>query len=464
MQNATALLRAKTEQTHQMIRWFGASACWWAPGMGETRRAKEYMRLLFTDEGLGLNTIRINIGGSVKADRSDSETGNPQWRSVLSPLQEDGTYDIRRCKGSWAVLQEAMRLGTVTDITLFMNSPPSTMTKNGKTSADKSGVAQVYLSNLREDCYEAYAEYVAEVTERYVSAGVPVKYVSPINEPQWEWSGGQEGCHYSPDECIRLFRLAVRALESRKKSNPALAEVKLSLPETAVWWQKSYVHDFYKVLCTDAELAPYIDHFCAHSYGTSGAQKAEFAAYAKEFDNRLPLHQTEWGPMHPIHDISMFTALELATVLHEDLNILHTESWSWWLGVGSMSYTDGLILYDAAQDKAEFPKRYYVMQQHSRFLKNHTPVTVEADGLPEGFCAGAYLSEDKRQLVWELVNPSNKPISFRIEGLPAGASAAAWETSPAHSGDRILDVCADEPITVSPCSVTTLVFSTADGF
>lgn len=457
MGNAIPVIRANTAQTHQMIRWFGASSCWWAPGMGTTRRAKEYMRLLFTDEGLGLNTLRVNVGASVKSDRSDSVNWNPKWRGVLSPLQEDGTYNIRRCEGTWAVIQEAMRLGTITDLTLFMNSPPSTMTKNGKTNADKSGIEKVYLSNLREDCYEQYAEYVADVTELYIEAGVPVKYVSPINEPQWEWSGGQEGCHYSPAECIRIMKAAVRALENRKAKNPLLKNVKLSLPETAVWWQKDYVHEFYEILSGDPALAPYIDHFCAHSYGTTRQQKIEFAETVKNCGSRLALHQTEFGSLHPIHDISMFTALELACVLHEDFNILHTDSWTWWLGVGSMTYTDGLILYDAAHDKAEFPKRYYVMKQHSRFLKNHTPVDVEADGLPDTFYAGAYLSEDGAELVWELTNFSYQPLTLKMEGLD-GRTAAVWETSDAHSADRILDFCADDVLEIGPNSVTTLVF------
>lgn len=456
MKQSIPIIRADLSQTHQYIRQFGASACWWAPGIGESKRAREYMRLLFTDEGLGLNTLRVNIGGSVRSDRSDSVSWTPLWRGVLSPLQEDGSYDIRRCKGTWAVLQEAIRLGTITDLTLFMNSPPSTMTKNGKTNADK--VEGQKLSNLREGCYESYAEYVAEVAEQYVNAGIPVRYVSPINEPQWEWSGGQEGCHYEPDECIRIFRLTVRALEKRKAVNPALASVKLSLPETAVWWQKEYVHDFYDILCTDPEIAPYIDHFCAHSYGTTRAQKEDFAKHVQSVGGKLPLHQTEWGPLRAIHDVSMLTALELATVLHEDFNILHTESWSWWLGVGSTTYTDGLIIYDAKRDRAEFPKRYFVMKQHSRFLKDHTPVTVEASRLPKGFYAGAYLSEDGNELVWELINHTRKPVFFRFDGLPSGLTAAAWETSDAHSADRICDVSADQTVEVSPRSVTTLIF------
>lgn len=451
-------LRALTDRIHQQIRWFGASACWWAPGMGTTRRAREFMRLLFTSEGLGLNTIRINIGGSVQEDRSDAVSGKPLWRGVLSPLKPDGSYDIRRCPGTWAIIREAMELGTIDNITLFMNSPPSTMTKNGKTNGDKSGVEKQYLSNLREDCYEAYAGYVADVTELYVEAGVPVKYVSPINEPQWEWSGGQEGCHYSPEECVRIFRLTVRALEARKRKNRKLRGVRLSLPETAVWWQHTYVHDFYKLLCTDPEIAPYVDHFCAHSYGTNREQKLDFADYTRQFDCRLPLHQTEWGPMHPIHDVGMDTALELAEVLHDDLNVLHVENWTWWLGVGGVSYTDGLICYDSERDRADFPKRYYVMKQHSRFLLNHRPVDVEASGLPEGVLAGAYLSENGAELVWELTNPGAEPVTVTFDGLPESSVARVYLTSECHNCDRIPDQPAGQPLELDPRSVTTLVF------
>ncbi len=463
MQNTLPVLRVELSQRHQTIHTFGASACWWAPGAGTLPQARALMRLLFSDDGLGLNNIRINIGGSVRSDRSDSVSSDPAWRGVLSPLCEDGSYDIRRCAGTWEIAHLANQMQNIDDITLFMNSPPSSMTKNGKTNSDDSGQEGVFISNLRDDCYERYAKYVADVTELFVDAGIRVKYVSPINEPQWAWNGGQEGCHYEPDELVRMMRLCIREWEWRKQINPALVGVKLSLPETAQWYQVPYVHDIYALMCTDPEIASHVDHFCAHSYGTTRQQKTEFAQYTAGLGKTLPLHQTEWGPMHAWHDASMDTALELAAVLHDDFTILHVDSWSWWLGLGSFTYTDGLICVDHSLERIEFPKRYFVMKQHSRYLRGHTCVTVEKHGLPEEICGSAYLSPDDNRLVWELVNPCTQDISLMLEGMPAGCSGHVIETSDRYSCREAGIVCADNPITLPARSVLTLVFSNIKG-
>lgn len=455
--NHFATLSAIPSKRHQRIHGFGCSACWWAPAMGTTDEAHDFLLRLFTAEGLGLNTLRINIGGSVREEYPDFDPDLPLGRSVLSPLKEDGTYDIRRCKGTWTLLQKAMALGTITDLTLFMNSPPSTMTKNGKTYGDDSGIEDVFISNLKPDCYHAYAKYVTDVTELYINAGFPVCYVSPVNEPQWKWAGGQEGCHYEPEELISFYRILIPEFEERKKQNPAMEQVRLSLPETAQWYQKPYVHDLYQLLCTDPEIAPFVDHFCAHSYGTTREQKQEFADFAAQFDHPLPLHQTEYGGLHPYYDPTMDMALELAVVLYEDLSILHVESWSWWLGVGSFTYTDGLICHDGAENRTEIPKRYYVMQQHSRFLKDHTCIEVSAQNLPPAFCASAFLSPDERELVWELVNPDPRDVPLQIDRLPEHTVGEIYETSDSKNFAYNGRLSPENTLTVPGRSVITLV-------
>ncbi len=463
MDTATPSFRVFPEQRHQTVRYFGASACWWASGVGTSPKMDSFLKLLFTDEGLGLTNIRINIGGSVLSDRSDSENSMSTWRGVLSPLKENGTYDITRCPGTWNILQKANAMEQIEDITLFMNSPPSTMTKNGKTSSDKTGQKDVFISNLRPECYEAYAKYVVDVTQLYVHAGIRVRYVSPINEPQWAWDGGQEGCHYEPEELIAMMRLLVRELEARKKEDPLLEPVLFSLPETAQWYQVPYVHDIYALMSHDPEFAPYVDHFCAHSYGTTREQKMAFAEFARQQGRKLSLHQTEWGPMHDIYDPTMDTALELATVLHDDLTILHTDIWSWWLGLGSFTYTDGLICVTPDLQRIEFPKRYYVMKQHSRYIKDHICVTVEKQGLLEEVLGSAYLSPDGNRMVWELVNPLDTDISLHLKGMAPGCCGYVMETSQQHSCEETGVICADDPLTLPKRSVITVVFPNISG-
>ena len=83
--------------------------------------------------------------------------------------------------------------------------------------------------NLPEENYEAFADYFITITKYFIDKGVPVKYISPINEPQWSWGGGwvgQEGCHYEPEQALAVFKVFA---EKIKESG---LPVKLMAPES----------------------------------------------------------------------------------------------------------------------------------------------------------------------------------------------------------------------------------------
>lgn len=444
---------------NQTIRDFGASACWWASAVGTRDYVDRLLSLLYSKEGLGLNVLRFNIGASVPEDRSDARTDAPLWRAPLSPLKRDGTYDIRRDLGTWTVVHKAARLGCISDFTLFMNSPPSTMTVNGRTSGERPEAEGMFVSNLRKDRYDAYAQYVVDVTERYVMDGIPVKYVSPVNEPQWQWDekSRQEGCHYSPEECIRLFRLVIGELRERAQLNPKMAGVRISMPETAQWWQRTYVHDMYRLMCADPQIAPWVDHFSAHSYGTTAEQKRSTRAFFDSLPVRIPLHQTEWAPLHGDAADNMDFALELAAVLHEDLTILHAEHWTWWLGVsGSETWPDGLICLNEKTGQILLPKRYFAMKHYSGFVRDHIQIHTHCPELPKEVLASAYLSEDAVELVLILVNTDQEPHDIAVPGVPG--RAAIYETSQQRDCQYLGTAFVDGGYTLPPRSITNLIF------
>ena len=428
MQNGT--FHVFPECRHQQVTDFGASACWWSTELGHMEQVDEYLDLLYGPKGLGLNVLRINVGGGVRDDRSDSFPASIP-RSPYSPLDENGRFDIKRDSGTWRVAQKAAALGTITDFTLFMNSPPSTMTINGKTYAEQPEKEGEFVSNLRDDCFEAFAKYVVDSVEAYIEEGIPVTYVSPINEPQWQWdeTKHQEGCHYTPEEAVRIFKAVIAELNRRATDNPKLQAVKLSMPETAQWYQHTYVHDMYHLMCTDPDIAPYVDHFAAHSYGTTKAQKIDTRAYFDSLGIDIPLHQTEWAPLHADFADNMDFALEMAHVMCEDFAILHTRHWTWWLGVSGFSWPDGIICVDKQTGgNITLPKRYFTMLHHSRFIKGLTNVTMEQESLPDGVTGAAYADEGGSHIVLILVNSENEPVRINLTGLPQ-STARVFETS-----------------------------------
>ena len=155
---AKAILRADPAVRHQTIRTFGASGAWWATGIGDSACMNEILAYLYTDQGIALNNYRHNVGGGREGGPlADDKSGPDSWRAVPCPLKADGSIDIAADANAWTVLQKIDALGTVDTVILFMNSPPESMTVNGKTYNDSTG------SNLRPECYEAYAAFCADV-------------------------------------------------------------------------------------------------------------------------------------------------------------------------------------------------------------------------------------------------------------------------------------------------------------
>ena len=82
------------------------------------------------------------------------------------------------------MLRAALDRGVDTVI-LFANSPHYSMCKNGRSSGSDSGNE----TNIDPSRYQDYVDYFLTITEHFIDEGVPVKFISPINEPQWGWGG-----------------------------------------------------------------------------------------------------------------------------------------------------------------------------------------------------------------------------------------------------------------------------------
>lgn len=422
-----ALLYTDIAKKHQQVKTFGASGCWWSTGVdkdSQPQLADDLISLLYTDEGIALNNYRHNVGGSM----TEGDGPLDDWRYVPSPLNADGSVSLENDANSYAILKKVAELDGVSDITVFMNSPPSSMTVSGKTYAEGNAI-----SNLKKDCYEAYAKYVIDVVEACIADGIAVKYVSPINEPQHAWNEiRQEGCHYEPEEAIEVCRLVIGELAARAETNGALRNVKVSMPESAKWSDYAYVNSIYKAMVRDSGVAPYVDHFASHSYSTNADQKRGVARFIGSLgEDPLPLHQTEWGNSENEPAMGMSTAVELGRCLYEDLTILDVESWSWWLGVSKYNYSDGLIYVsgNTSDNTYRLSKRFWALGNYSKYIKGATRVELNESLMPDGVYSSAYVSGDGKTLTYVIVNEKTAGSTFTFAGLPDGAMAEVYETS-----------------------------------
>ncbi len=442
---------------HQQVAGFGASGAWWTTAAGTGPFIDHALELLYTDKGIALNTYRHNIGGSVKEDLSDGGGGgNSGGRWVPSPLTEDGKYVEDRDIGAYTVLMKLKELGTVEDFTLFINSPPSTMTNSGKTFADPW--ADSY-SNLREDCYDEFAEYVVDMVQLYNWCGIPVKYVSPINEPQWDWKGGQEGCHYTALEAIEVLSLVAQELKDRIAEDPTLADVRLSITECANWTEKDYLTFVALKMMGDDVLNEMTGNLCAHSYYGTASHKDRLIKDLWAIKFEKPLHQSEYGPSFTEAELTMNGAMDVARIMYEDLSILDVLNWSFWLAVSNGSYSDGLLYCNTESTDVIDSKRFYVMGNYSKFVTGAYRVTVDEYGMPNHVLSTAYVNPEDGSLVYVVVNDSNTDHTFSFAGLPAGSVAEVYETSRIRNLELRGTMTADAGYILPAESVTTFVFN-----
>ncbi|WP_219638925.1 glycoside hydrolase [Cohnella sp. CFH 77786] len=425
------------DAVHQKIEGFGASGAWWAQDVGGWDNLGEIMDLLYDDKkGIGLNIYRYNIGAGKPIIAEDP------WRSAETLEVSPGVYDLNRDKNAIRAMKEAAKRGAT--IELFANSPPARLTKSGYSSGERTG-----KSNLPPENEEAFAKYLVDIAELFVKEGVPVKYVSPINEPQWDWKGGQEGCHYEPEQVISLSRKV--ALELEKRNLP----VKLLIAESGAWNDPNYTLTMYKRIMNDEVLSKHIDAYAVHSYWSSENDKKIAASYFSQFDRMVPLYQTEWCEMKNGNAASMDAALVLARTIHEDMTILNVSVWEQWLAVAKGDYRDGLVYVRESTRQFGAAKRMWSFGNYSKFVKpgDHR---IQAESEDGDILVSAYVSPKEDQTVIVAINPTpqEKPVAFR---QLKGKKTKIYETSEKSNLALVKEVNKLESYVMPPESVTTFV-------
>jgi O-glycosyl hydrolase len=214
-----------TKNKAQTIDNIGAAGCWFSEGIGKhwpEPKKEQIAQWLFSREtdnegnpkGIGLSSWRFNIGGGT-TEQGDS-SGIRDFRKRVESFQNpDGSYDWNKQAGYIWFVKKAKQYG-VENLIAFSNTPPVQFTKNGrgfKTEKD-------YTTNLRDDRYNAYAGFLADVLKHFDNEGLHFNYISPVNEPQWDWSNkpgqaSQEGSPWHNSDIHRITRAVDSALTAQ---------------------------------------------------------------------------------------------------------------------------------------------------------------------------------------------------------------------------------------------------------
>ncbi|MDR1629856.1 MAG: hypothetical protein LBS36_06555 [Oscillospiraceae bacterium] len=454
-----AIIRIDKTKQYQTFGRFGASAAWWAqivggweqidPESGKPVRERISELLYSKENGIGMGIYRYNLGGGSKHS-GRGKFPNPARRAESFDISES-EYDWSRDKNAVYMMNRAVRDGAE-EVIFFVNSPPERLTKNHKAHSDRAG-----RENLSKKNYAAFAKYCLDVTEHFLKEGLPVRCLSPVNEPLWVWTGGQEGCHYRPRSVRRVFEAFASALDNR----PALKNLRLSGAENGDirWFNKSYTRQ----LLRSKNAQKYIDGVDVHSYclpapfpflNNRTAYLERFRKWMDRYYPNVDVKMSEWTHMKGGRDKGMDSALEMARVMYEDISILNVTSWQHWIAVSEVDYCDGLIYINLDTKTFETTKRLYATGNFSKFIRPGAKrVNIS--------CGDAQLQllafQNGGETAVIVINPTKekKEVSFENE---TAQNAKLYVT------DEKNDLCEHDlrglpDISISARSVNTILFS-----
>jgi len=431
--------------TYQTIQNFGASDAWSCQFAGNWANEKKnaIADWLFSmdtlpngnPKGIGLSIWRYNLGAG-SAEQQDRSGIKDEWRRAALTLGTD-----KKVEGQNWFLQAAKERG-VQQFLGFFNSPPVQFTKTGKAYAEKG------KCNIDSTNYKAFADYTVDAIKQIAkSTGVTFDYISPVNEPQWEWSdGGQEGCPYSNVEISSLVKTFSNAFQKNKlKTQLLLAEsghLKYLLPANDKHDKDNQVVDFFvPSSSTYIGNMPNVSNVIAsHSYFstspfTNGMQLRGRIKDAVARIKGLQYWQSEYcilgdnaGEINGSKkDVGMTSALYVAKVIHEDLVGANAAAWQWWTAISAYDYKDGLVYIDKNKEDGQISdsKMLWAVGNYSRFIRpDMKRIQVNVPEV-KGLLTSGFVSADKKTIVLVLVNDDEHE---RILSLNAINSTQHYKT------------------------------------
>lgn len=463
-------LKVSSDSIYQTIDGFGASDAWRFQFVGKNwpmEKREKIADWLFSSDvdekgnpkGIGLSIWRFYL--ATGTTEQGEASGIPSiWRRGESFLSPDGNWDWTKYEGQRWFLKAAQKRG-VPKYLAFTIAPLVQYAKNGKGFGTK-GVSNFNILPGKEKEYAAYLANVLEYFKK--NEGLEFDYLSPFNEPQWDWEKGtQEGTPAKNEELYEYVKLLSEEF------------VRLKLKTQIVPGEAAKIDYLYKTVGKDDRRDNQIETFFSpsspnyignfknvapiisgHSYFTVWPvseqikSRKALAEKLKSVNPNLGYWQSEYCILENNdeigqgnkRDLGMSTALFVARIIHNDLTICNAQSWQWWTAITESDYKDGLIYLDSGTEQkvgqmgdhitsmqfdgtARDSKLMWALGNYSRFvrpgmqrvqaeLSNETGI----DPNHEKIMVSAYSSPDKKNLVIVLVNI--EPVGLKINASLKG--------------------------------------------
>ncbi|WP_281232933.1 glycoside hydrolase [Flavobacterium gelatinilyticum] len=374
--SGVASLNVNLDANLQTMESFGASDAWQCNFIGKnwpSDKRNKIADLLFSQgldadgnpKGIGLSLWRFNIGAG-SAEQGEASDITDEWRRSECFTTDGVSYDMSKQAGQVWFMKAAKERG-VDKLLAFANSAPVYLTQNGKAHAS---IKEFY--NLKDGKMPDLADFwTTSLDKLKTEHGLTIDYVSPFNEPQYEWDGsGQEG---SPATNANIYNF-VNILSPKLQAKGL--EAKIVVGEAG-----SY-ESLYKTVSGKESRSNQIDYFfgsnstkniaglsnvkktiSGHSYWqawplTELISSRQAAAARIQSTGGVSLWSSEYcvlespgtaelpGGAGAGRDLGMSLALWTARIISTDISIGGVTSWQWWTAISRGDYKDGLIHVD----------------------------------------------------------------------------------------------------------------------
>lgn len=494
----TVTFTIDVNRTAQTIDNFGAAGAWYSEGIGKywpAQKKERMAELLFSKEfdnignpkGIGLSAWRFNIGGST-AEQGDSSGIRNVVRRVEGFLSPDGTYNWDKQSGYLWFTRKAAQYG-VENLIAFSNTPPVQFTKNGLGFK----LEKNYETNLREDKYVAFADFLATVVHHFQKEGLHFNYISPVNEPQWDWSNrfGQMNQEGSPWHNKDIYRIVV-ALDSTLQAKKIATRILLPEAGNLNSLYEGRGHASSQIQAFYNPSSPYfvgalksvLPVIAGHSYFTDKGDTTIVTVRSRLRDTAakygIPFWQTEYSMLadgykegKPGRIPAIDCALFLAKMIHHDLVLANATAWQLW-NAWEPSRSDVDVRYcllalktnaDNSEGDFTITKNLWALGHYSRFIRPGMKriIVTRSDNLNDVNAAqdimlSAFAGEKELVVVAVNYTTSEKEVKVQMLGSNKSKKIEQYVTT-ANDEDnmRPQSVTALEQIRLKPRSLTTFV-------
>lgn len=371
--------------TYQTFNGFGTSSSWNFRPLGEDFPEDvqdEVISLLYGDDGLDLEIFRYNLGdGSIELDdctydddrKTESFFDSSKYVDDSS-FADANNYDFSRDSAYIAMMMKAFEIGDITKLVVFSGSPHYLLTKSHMTHGRSAGE-----NNLMESEYGAYSDYYL-ICSHYIKRLLDSNgytdveiYLSPVNEPQWDWGGDgsiQQGCHFDYKDLAKFYDVFYKKMTAFNAENGTNFHMdifesgNINLNQTNAY-VKEYLEEFAKY-----DYFVELEELSVHSYGTEDSNeiRKEFQKYLKKQGYNKKLTMSEYCVMQWGVDESIDMGLYSSKVLLKDLAYSNVTEWSWWLGLAFGGYEDGLVYLDKETHEISLTYRYYTYKTIMQYI------------------------------------------------------------------------------------------------